>query len=752
MVPLGVLASSIGEVLAGTSAGPLPWLGHRSRANILGMVTRAFDHGGRTGARLLARGIFGLALLSAAGGLVFGVLDAQHSNGAPLLRLSDLPFLIAFAAFPIVGYVLASRRPENAISWLVLGIGAAFGLDILMGAYSTYAIHGGVGGYRMGAILAGLEGPMWVPIVAIPATFLILLFPSGHLPSPRWRWFARILAAGLVLVFLGILFSPGKLDNSAVPGVENPLGVDWLRPLLPLALALIALLPIGIVVSLVSLVRRYRRSTGVERLQLRWLVTAAGIVALLYAIALPIGLVTGWNQDSGPVLVALLQNVAIVSFALIPIAIGVSVLRYRLLDIDVVVSRALLFGALAIFITAVYVGIVVGVGAVVGSRANPVLSAAAAAVVALAFQPVRRRAQRLADRLVYGKRATPYEVLSEFSERLGKNYATDELLPKMARALADGTAAARADVWVRVGDQLRPEATWPSDAEPASPIPASNADGSAAQSSMLEPVRHDGELLGALSFSKKVGESVTATEERLVRDLAAQAGLVMRNVALTERLVENIEQLRASRQRLVTAQDEERRKIERNLHDGAQQQIVALAVKLRLLEQLIGRDAEKAKAMAASLHTDTGEALQELRDLARGIYPPLLADKGLIAALESQAGRSVVPVTIEAGQLGRYPREIEAAVYFSCLEALQNVAKYAEASGATLRLSDGDGRLRFEVTDDGVGFEADQTPYGTGLQGIADRLSALGGEVSVRSTPGAGTSVAGELPIAESSG
>jgi signal transduction histidine kinase len=719
-----------------------------------GMASNDDDRGSEPPARplLLARAVFGLTLLAAAGGVIFAVLDLRRPAEA-IFHVTDLPFLLAFAAFPVVGYILASRRPENAISWVVLGVGAIFGIDILIGSYSSYALHGGLGGRRLGGIVAAVEGPMWVPIVALPATFLILLFPSGHLPSPRWRWFARILGFGLVLVFLAILFGPGPLEDSAVSDLENPLGVGWLRPLLPFLLALIALLPVGIVMSLSSLVRRYRRSTGVERLQLRWLVTAAGIVAVLYAISLPIGLVAGWGQTTTPLWVNLLQGAAIFSFALIPLAIGVSVLRYRLLEIDVVVNRALLFGALAIFITAIYVAIVVGVGALMGSRANPVLSAAAAAIVALAFQPVRRRAQRVADRLVYGKRATPYEVLSEFSERVGKTYATDDLLPRMARALADGTGAARADVWVRAGDQLRPEATWPPEAEPVSPIPASKVEGSSAPAfSMLEPVRHDGELLGALSFSKKPGESVSPTEERLVRDLAAQAGLVMRNVALTERLMENIEQLRASRQRLVTAQDEERRKIERNLHDGAQQRIVALAVKVRLLEQLVERDPEKAKAVAAGLQTDTQEALQELRDLARGIYPPLLADKGLIAALESQVGRSAVPVTIDADQLGRYPREVEAAVYFSCLEALQNVAKYAQASRATLRLSDGNGLLRFEVTDDGVGFEAGHTPYGTGLQGIADRLSALGGEVTVRSTPGAGTSVMGELPVEEVSG
>jgi signal transduction histidine kinase len=201
----------------------------------------------------------------------------------------------------------------------------------------------------------------------------------------------------------------------------------------------------------------------------------------------------------------------------------------------------------------------------------------------------------------------------------------------------------------------------------------------------------------------------------------------------------------------VAAQDEERRRIERNIHDGAQQELVALAVKIRLLEQLVERDPMEAKSIAVALQVDAGRALDDLRELARGIYPPLLADKGLVAALESQARRFVVPVTLEGEGIGRYPREVEAAVYFSCLEALQNVAKYARASGVTLRLADGDGQLRFEVDDDGVGFDSGGTTHGTGLQGIADRLSALGGDVHVRSTPGAGTSVSGELPIVEAS-
>ncbi|HEX6401112.1 MAG TPA: histidine kinase, partial [Actinomycetota bacterium] len=216
---------------------------------------------------------------------------------------------------------------------------------------------------------------------------------------------------------------------------------------------------------------------------------------------------------------------------------------------------------------------------------------------------------------------------------------------------------------------------------------------------------------------------------------------VLRNVRL-------IEELRASRQRLVKAQDDGRRTIERNIHDGAQQQLVALAVKLRLAEQVAERDPAKVKELLAGLQSEAGDALENLRDLARGIYPPLLADKGLVAALESQARKSTVPIAIEADGVGRYPQEAEAAVYFSCLEALQNVAKYASASRATISLSDGDGRLRFAVKDDGVGFDQGETSHGTGLQGIADRLAALDGAVEIASVPGGGTTVSGSVPVA----
>jgi signal transduction histidine kinase len=230
------------------------------------------------------------------------------------------------------------------------------------------------------------------------------------------------------------------------------------------------------------------------------------------------------------------------------------------------------------------------------------------------------------------------------------------------------------------------------------------------------------------------------SKAKLVRDLASQAGLVLRNARL-------IEDLRDSRRRIVAAQDARAKALERNIHDGAQQQLVALNVQLGLAKTMAPRDTEATVRLLGELQERTEETLVDLRDLARGIYPPLLADKGLSAALEAQARRSVVPVRVDADGIGRFSQEAESAVYFSVLEALQNVAKYAGASRATVTLSNGSGTLDFEVADDGVGFDAARTTYGTGLQGMADRLAALGGSLSVRSTPKAGTTVHGTVPV-----
>jgi signal transduction histidine kinase len=254
------------------------------------------------------------------------------------------------------------------------------------------------------------------------------------------------------------------------------------------------------------------------------------------------------------------------------------------------------------------------------------------------------------------------------------------------------------------------------------------------------PVLYQNELLGGITIRMPRDEPLKPAAQQLVIDVASQAGLALSNAGL-------IEDLRASRQRLVAAQDEERRRLERNLHDGAQQDLVALAIKLGLVAAIVEEDNAEARELLDELREDAASALGNLRDLARGIYPPLLEDRGLVPALRAQAHKSPVPVVVEADGIGRLGQNIEAAVYFCCLEALQNIAKYAAASHVRICLAAREHSLSFTVSDDGGGYDPSRTSMGSGQRNMADRLAALDGRLEVRSVPGKGTTITAHLPL-----
>jgi signal transduction histidine kinase len=669
------------------------------------------------GLRRLALVLYGLSVF----GLVTGIYMGVSTN------TGDPVFSAIIFTFPTVGVIVLNRRPRTNLGWLMLAMGAPYALPL--DAYANYALAHDIALPGAGALL-GITNAGWVPFIGISG-YLLLLFPDGHLPSPRWRWYAWTCGIGLVTLALLIIFSPGPLEDMGHPEIQNPLGTSFVGALGDWIFAFVIFAPMIVVGGAVAIIRRLRRERDpVQRQQLRWLAWAAGLIAFLYVIAfLPeAAFGTGGGSAWGNVL----GSVAACSFVLIPITIGIAVLRYRLYDIDVVIRKTVVVAVLAGFIALVYVVLVAGIGIFVGTRSRDigvVAAAIAAALVAVAFQPVSRWARRLADRLVYGKRATPYEVLTTFGSNLADTYAAEDVLARIARVLAEGVGAERARVWLGADAARRVVAVWPQDAPQAQ----------GGTDDVVADVRHRGDVLGALSIRMPASDPIDEPRQKLVSDLAAQAGLVLRNVTL-------VEDLRESRRRLVAAQDLERRRLERNIHDGAQQQLVALTVKLRLARQVLGKDPSRVDGMLDELAGETQRALEDLRDLARGIYPPLLADKGLGAALDAQASRSPVPTHVEADGVGRYAPEIEAAVYFSCLEAMQNIAKYAAASSATIQLREVPGRLEFLIQDDGVGFDATATSYGTGLQGIADRLAALDGALAVASTPGAGTAITGSLP------
>jgi signal transduction histidine kinase len=648
-----------------------------------------------TGRRRLAWGLFLFGGAFVAVGSIRLLLGLADGSQATAEVVDQFALLVPAGAFSIMGLIVARRQPWNACGWLMLVIGTFWSVGVAPQAGSD-------------SVVAWATSWGWVPPFGLMATHLPLRLPDGRLLSPRWGWVARTSTVAMVLTCVGIVFDPKNAGN---PVRELDLTIVGVVGLVALGACAIA--------SIASLVVRSRRAGSEERHQLRW-IAIGGVVFIGTWITT---IVTTQGSEPGPLLTVIVLS----AYAAIPVSIGIAILQYRLYDIDVVIKKTLVVAVIAAFFVLVYALVVGGVGALVEGSSNTALSFAAAAIVAALFQPVLSRARRVADRFVYGKRATPYEVLATFGDHLAETYAADDVLPRTARVLAEGVGAERARVWLAELGGLRPVAVYPTDADLDRP------------DDHLAEVRHRGDLLGALSVAMPANDPMDPGKEKLIADLAAQAGLVLRNVRL-------VEDLRSSRRRLVAAQDEERRKLERNIHDGAQQQLVALAVKARLTRALTERDPAKAAEMLEQIEAETQSALEDLRDLARGIYPPLLADKGLEAALTAQARKSPVPVTVNAEDLGRFPQEIEAAVYFSVLEALQNVAKYADASRATVGIRVTDGSLSFTVSDDGRGFDPASTGYGTGLQGMVDRLAALDGSVSVTSRPGAGTTIDGRIP------
>jgi len=705
--------------------------------------------------RQLAWGLWALSFMLLVAVFVFGTMNGGEVDAEELI-FSAIPIL-AFGTSSTVGALVASRQPANPIGWLFLVFPIGMLIGIAAEEYTIYTLHTDPGALPGAGWTAWLSRLTWITVVSLP--LIVLLFPTGRLPSQRWRWVAMVLLVGAAAATLLSAFDPRPMgfgeesdDRSGWRvDVPNPAGIDALGEVIPPALTVVgATTLLAAVACFVAMIVRSRRARGEERQQLRWLAfvgsIAVGTIAMLFVLDLIAG---GFNQTAslvGDILWTILVFLLAVG---IPGACGIAILKFHLYDLDVVIKKTVVFAVLASAVALAYVVVVIALGTAVTDAGVSGTFFAAVALLALALQPLRAWARRLADRLVYGRRATPYEVLSRFTERLGDVSSAEDVAPRMAQLITEGTGARSASVWLRVGRTLRREAEWPGVTDGEAPelpmgdevipeIPDSTAS---------IPMTHRGEVLGAIALDVPSSDPLTPDQQRLLAELATQAGLALRNVALTADLRRRLEELERSRKRLVTAQDEERRRLERNLHDGAQQQLVAIGVRLRLADQMVDRDPAKTHEMLAEVQTESQEAIDALRDLARGIYPPVLADRGLVAALEAQARKSHVPVEIRGDGLERYPQEVEAATYFCVLEALQNVAKYAGASRATVTLAEEEGWIRFEVADDGSGFDPGTVAKGSGLQNMEDRLAALGGDLTVESSPGAGTTVIGRIRV-----
>jgi signal transduction histidine kinase len=626
----------------------------------------------------------------------------------------------------IVGALLSWHRPEQSIGWLMLAFGATFAAQLVCEEFAIVAFREGQSSLSSWLVFGmNVLQAITFPLLAA----LLIVFPSGR---PTSRWGRSGIGVVLVCATLLVALAPFAAYKETLIGIYLP-SLHTVADANGYGFFLTIPVFLVMFVAGVRVVTLLFRGTQVERHQVRWVAFTLVLIGVLLLLSFWI--------PAAPTAAGIVVAIGI------PLSIGIAITRYHLYDIDIIISRSLSFGVLVVFIGGVYVGIVVGLGALLdrvgGSGFG--LSVVATAVVALGFQPVRVRVERWANRLVYGKRATPYEVLARFSHRAAEE-SDEDVLGRIPRLIVDGTGAQEAALWVRTGGGFRTVSVWPGAAservlEGASAFEDPDGDVSL-------PVVHDGELLGGVSLVAARGGSITPPELELVASLADGLGLTLRNSQLTGQLRRQVKDLQRSRDRVVSAADEARRSLEHDLDSGPQQQLVAVKVKLGPLRRMAEQaGAERTAVVLADIEAQASDAIQAVRDFAAGIYPPLLGAEGLAVALGQEVHKAALPVELEVDGVGRYPRDVEAAVYFSILEALQNTAKYAEASQAIVRLRQRDGDLRFEVVDNGRGFDPAATTRGAGLNGIADRIDTIGGTWTITSTPGNGTTVAGAVPV-----
>jgi signal transduction histidine kinase len=651
--------------------------------------------------------------------LILGAVVLEGWAGNPATDpLIWLPLSLACA---VVGSLLWLRRAGGVLAALFIFVGLEIPFEIATMAYAHAATT---------HALPGADWAAWLfqSSLGFSIAFLLLLqlFPTGRPLSRGWNILVWCTVADIVLGVVGSAFSVTAEFTRNFRGVVHPVQV------LPTSVTgpLYDLGGIGTVIvfvaSAVEIALRFRRSRGVERAQLKWFAAASAIAACGFAVGIAL------NPDGPAAAFALFTP-------MIPIAAGAAILTYHLYDIDVVISKTVLFTLLAVFIASVYVAIVVGIGTLFGTTTNPALSLVATVVVAVLFQPARTRATRLANRLVYGERATPYEVMAGFSARVADTVSTDEVLPQMAEAAGRGVGATAAAVRVRLPGGLERVERWS----------ASAAAGRIGEPWTI-PIAYQGDVVGDLTVTKAANDPLVPTEQQLLRDLGAQAGLALHNVRLTEELAIRLGELdvqaaalRVSRERLVTARDAQRRGLQRDIHEGPEHQLLDIGRKLTTVDRPDQLD---------GLIDQANETLEGLRDLARGIFPPLLAEQGVVAALRAHIRKVGANATVEASAAfggRRFDPDTEAGIYFCCLQAIQNVIRHAANAPCVVHLGANDERIEFRVEDDGPGFDTASTPRGMGLQIVQDRIDALEGTLDVHARVGHGTVVRMSVPAGE---
>lgn len=654
-------------------------------------------------------------LTLAATTLIYGLTVVRYLSWVLSAWSFALWGLVIVPSIVIAGAIIMWLRPENPIGRLLTLAG------IVMFVIPTTLELPTVVAFADSGAQDWMWAPMWLSmtcnsVAAILLTQLTVQLPDGKYRYPRERILVRYSWAIVILPALTLLSNELVVTHSqAFPGVEgiaSPVFIPSLEPLGPVVNGLLWASYSIFVVGVVFQYMRYRKASTRERKQVRWVLFAGVVAAVVGSAPFFLGEIGLMEPMAHGAIEALASTFVILFFAA---SVVISVLEPAWLDVDIVIRRSFVYGALSFVILVLYIGVAASLGLAAGARLDLKIAVVLTVVIALLFQPARRRLQTVADRWVFGARPTKYEAVTEFRESIDQGLDPRELLPSLTETIA---ATLRVDWVVATLDDGGSAAAG----EPSGP-PA-----------LTVPIGAGGENVGEIRCGGKREGSIDDEEVQLVQTLATQVGLAVMNGRLANRIVQ--------------AAEAERRRIERNIHDGAQQELVALVARLGMARSA-ATNGGVSETDINELQHEARRILSDLRDLAQGIHPSVLSDGGIVEAVEDRCARLPIEVSLRVpGSLRseRFDDDVEGAAYFFITESLTNVLKHAGATRADVALERDNGYLTLRVSDDGQGFEESETPF-RGLEGLRDRFQALQGTVTVSSRPGSGTQVEASLPV-----
>ena len=613
-----------------------------------------------------------------------------------------------------MGLLVARSRPVPLIGWLLLGGAVAVVSSGFADAWARYALLAEPGSLPGGRLAVLYDNASW-PLLFAGVTAVALTFPDGRLPSPRWRWVPIAGVVGFGGALLMGLFSPETFEEPFA-SVTSPLPSIERSKVEPLAMVLLLCLFATMLAAVWAVRVRFRRATGIERLQLRWLAYGGAFIPAAVVVCFAEAAILGE--------VNVFTTAALgVTLTAIPVAVGVAVLRYRLYELDRLINRTAVYVALTALLTAAYAATTLVLGVALGNG-SPWATAGATLAVAALFRPARGVVQRSVDRRLSPARYEGLRTVERFLREL-----------RDARADPEATGATLA---VALRDPSLELRYWLPESEVYADATGRTAVDVPGDPRTRTPIERAGARLGLLLHSPALAE-----KPDLLDSVVSTAGLAIEIARLRVEVRRQLALVEDSRTRILAARDAERHRLERDLHDGAQQRLVSIGLALRHVQhELGGADTALGDQLDATV-AEIALAIEELRSIARGLRPAPL-DDGLGPALAELATRAPIEVAVHVASTEPLGTEIETAAYFVASEALTNAIKHADATRVELRATWRDGCLVVSVADDGRGGAGAQP--GSGLDGLRDRVKAHGGLLTIDSREGRGTTVTAELP------